>query len=146
MRTCKYHGDSVDSGWYECAAGKPTVGCPQRPPGEEPRCFVPLATTTDPQTLDPATLDDGDLVDTIQTDIDEARPVDLAALLRYHRRETVSSRTDRAWHAEAAEALEGAVEELRLLRAIHEAAVAPRSGPPYWADALGAYRAWKEGR
>jgi len=37
-------------------------------------------------------------------------------------------------------------EELRLLRAIHEAAVAPSSGPPYWADVLDAYRAWKEKR
>jgi len=37
-------------------------------------------------------------------------------------------------------------EELRLLRAIHEAASAPSPGPPYWADVLDAYRAWKEGR
>jgi hypothetical protein len=37
-------------------------------------------------------------------------------------------------------------EELRLLRAIHEAASAPSPGPPYWADVLDAYRAWKEKR
>jgi hypothetical protein len=95
--------------------------------------------------------------------------VDLAGVIAYHRRKAPDP-----WHVEAAEALEFAEltlasameqgaecereriearskldeqeEELRLLRAIHEAALDPSSGPPYWADVLDAYRAWKEGK
>ena len=125
MRTCKFHGEEsiCFCGTYYCN-GNTETRCDNRIAANCGQ-FVPLA--AEPPAPD-------------------SRPVDLAALLRYHRRETVSSRTDRAWHAEAAEALEGAVEELRLLRAIHETAIDPSSGPPYWADVLDAYRAWKEGR